>query len=118
MVHLQADLGELEMALTSDPEASENMSATQTIDIRDLQSGEGEVNLGLEAESESLQSRLWKSSEQLEAASARMKELEDVVSYCVVEKKSSVRKTKQTPWQHSQGLQLLPLRARRSLRMW
>ena len=74
------DLRGVEEALAAHPEEAGYTSAVQTIDIRDFELEDAtQQSLGQEAQAESLQSRLWKSANQLEDASARLKELDDEV---------------------------------------
>ena len=72
---VQADLGKLEQDLNAQG-PPQQPSALETVDITHLQEDDTDQNLNLEAKTESLQSRVWKSSEQLEAASKRLKELD------------------------------------------
>lgn len=76
---MQAELAQINQQMSSQPGAwaTNGASATQTIDMRD---GDESQILGLEAESELQQSRLWTVSQQLNTYESRLTELESSVS--------------------------------------
>lgn len=75
----EAELAQINQQMSSQPGAwaTNGASATQTIDMRD---GDESQILGLEAESELQQSRLWTVSQQLNTYESRLTELESSIS--------------------------------------